>query len=473
MIIQDDLTMRILSIILKKSLLNLAVVFIVLLTLSANGQEEPRIHVVKPLDNFYSLSLKYDLTIEELKGANPGIHTPRPGDTLVIPVRGFVEPVAMKTDCDRLRVRKPVTYRVALMIPLYLEKAADTNWAKKLDPSNISEVAPFRFIQFYHGFMLAADSLRKQGLDIEIHVFDVDHQASKASKVLRDPVMKQVDLIVGPFHQVSFSLVADFAKKQKIPLVNPVTTRSEVIDDNPYVFKLIPPPESQMAVVAKLVRRDFAGHKIIIYTANKFQGAETVERLKNTIESDAGYLRYPITVADYQSDSISGFMKNAATEAPNLVIVYAENETLPAALLSKLSALRNDYEITIVALPNWERFNNLDTKYMLDLNAHVIPSSYVDHEDENVKAFLREYRNRFMDEPMGYAYSGFDAGYFFLQALLLYGDNFVRCIEYINFPLLQNQYEFEHVSGSGFENIHWKILRYANYQLHDRSVLIN
>ncbi|MBW6461380.1 MAG: ABC transporter substrate-binding protein [Bacteroidales bacterium] len=454
----------------KNRLLNSSIVFFVFLTLMSYGQEEPKTHIVRPLDNYYSLSLRYDLTIEELKSANPGIHTPRPGDTLVIPVRGYLEPVAIKTDCDRLRVRKPVTYRVALLIPFYLEQAAVTNWAKKLDPSNISEVAPFRFIQFYHGFMLAADSLRKQGMDIEIHVFDVDHQASKAAKALRDPVMKRVDLIVGPFHQVSFSLVADFAKKQKIPLVNPVTTRSEIIDDNPYVFKLIPPAESQMAMVAKLVRRDFAGHKIIIYTANKFQGAETVERLKNTIETDAGYLRYPITMTDYQSDSISGFMKNATKEAPNLVIIYTEIETLPAALLSKLSAQRNKYAITVLALPNWERFNNLETKYMLDLNAHIILSSYVDHEDENVKAFLREYRSRYLDEPMGYACSGFDAGYYFLQALSLYGESFMRCIEYINFPLLQNQYDFEHLNGSGFENIHWKILRYANYQLHDRSI---
>ena len=471
MIIHDYQTMRILSIILKSRLLSLTTIFFVLLTLDVYGQEEPRIHVVKPLDNYYSLSLKYDLTIEELKNANPGIRTPMPGDTLVIPVKGILEPVTMKIDCERLRVRKPATYRVALMMPLYLEQAAGDNWAQNLDPLNINEMAPFRFIQFFHGFILAADSLRKGGVDMEIHVFDVDHQAYKASKALNDPVMRRVDLIVGPFHQGSFSLVADFARKHKIPLVNPVTTRSEVVDDNPYVFKLIPTHESQPETVAKLIRRDFADHKIIIYTANKYQGVEEVRRLKDSIEMKAGYLRYPVTVTDYMTDSISGFLNHAVTESPNLVIVYAENETLPAALLSKLSAQRNDYTITIIGLPNWEKFNNLETKYMLDLNAHVLMPAYVDHEDENVKAFLREYRNRYLDEPMGYAYTGFDAGYFFLQALTIYGDNFMRCLDYIQIPLLQNQFDFVHTrNGSGYENIHWKILRYANYELYDRSI---
>ena len=125
---------------------------------STHAQDKPLKHVVKELDNYYSISLKYDISIEELKKANPGIEHPKPGDVIVIPQLSGHHEEPEDADClKRLNDRAEV-YRIALMIPLYLEQVVDSIWKESLDPAKINSLAPFRFIQYYHGFMAAADS---------------------------------------------------------------------------------------------------------------------------------------------------------------------------------------------------------------------------------------------------------------------------------------------------------------------------
>src|SRR5512136_3092349 len=91
------------------------------LLLSANtllAQEETKKHVVKELDNYYSLSLKYDISVNDLRNANPGISSPKPGDILIIPEKGSAHSDSGNKDCSASGKARHEIIRVALMIPL-------------------------------------------------------------------------------------------------------------------------------------------------------------------------------------------------------------------------------------------------------------------------------------------------------------------------------------------------------------------
>jgi ABC-type branched-subunit amino acid transport system substrate-binding protein len=429
------------------------------------AQEEAKKHVVQELDNYYSLSLKYDISVNDLRNANPGISSPKPGDVLIIPVKGVSHSEPGYKDCIASKKARHEIIRVALMIPLVLEQVADTAWIESLSPSNISEIVPFRFIQFYQGFMMAADSLRKEGLNVEIHVYDVDQQTSKAINVLRNPDLKKMDIIFGPFFKSTFSIVADFAMANHIHLVNPLTSRQDILHGNPYVFKLLPSVESQPALLAELARRDFPGYRIIFFTANKYQNNELTEQFRMALSNTEKAGNHKVFFVDYASDSIQGFFDHASHVEPNLVIIYADNDALPAAMLGKLNALKKDYQITVIGLPEWEKFSNIESKYLLDLNAVIFMSSYVDYNSEKIKAFVQDYRSRYFDEPLNYAFTGFDACYFFMRALLYYGSDFEKCVNETGTILIQNQYHFDHKEDGGYDNINWNILQYYEYTL--------
>lgn len=444
--------------------------FIILCGHPALAQEEARKHVATALDNYYSLSLKYDVSIEALKKANPAISSPMPGDTIIIPLKGTSEQENKKGDCLKSGKARNEIYRVALMIPFSLEQLADSLWKEMLDPAKINELSPFRFIQFYHGFMMAADSLRQKGLNVEIYVYDIDHQTHKVYDILGKQELKSMDMIIGPFFKNSFSLVADFAKEYKIPIINPLSARSDILYENPFVFKLLPSVESQPSLVAELCRREFSDHKILLYTANKYQNSEPVSEIKKAIEStDKSGMRI-VPVIDYASDSIQGFYNHASLHQKNLVIIYSESEVLPAALLARLSAVKDDYGVSIIGLPEWEKFSNIESTYLISLNAQVFMSAYVNYKSERMQAFTASYRARYFDEPMQYACSGFDAGYFFLGAVLNYGSEFYGCLDEHRVALIQNQFRFQKTGNNGYDNVNWNVLQYLGYSLIKKSL---
>ncbi len=372
-------------------------------------------------------------------------------------------------DCAKLRKARHDTFHVALMMPFYLEQIADSSWKANLDPSKIGELAPFRFIQYYHGFMMAADSLRLKGLNVEIHVYDVGQLSTKALEAIQSPELKKMDMIFGPFFKNTFSIVAEFAKENKIPIVNPFSSRNDILQGNPYVFKLLPSVESQPELVANLVKRDFSDYRVIFYVANKFQNAELIGQFTQAIEQNDLTGKKIVRVVDYSSDSTQGFSKYASMVQPNLVIIYAENEVLPATLLSKLSELKKDYQITVIGLPEWEKFTNIESDYLIALNACIFTSSYVDSHSDEVKSFTLAYRAKYLDEPLYYAFSGFDAGYFFLSALLYFGEDFAGCVNNLGTHLIQNQYHFERKDDSGYDNLNWNILQYNDYFMFKKS----
>jgi hypothetical protein len=121
-------------------------------------------------------------------------------------------------------------------------------------------------------------------------------------------------------------------------------------------------------------------------------------------------------------------------------------------------------------LPEWEKFTNIESAYMIGLNAVIFMPAYTEYASDNVKGFILAYRAKYFDEPLTYAFSGFDAGYFFLGALMDYGRDFEKCLDDMRVPLIQNQFRFENKGDDGYDNQNWNVLQYFDYTLFKKSL---
>jgi hypothetical protein len=309
-----------------------------------------------------------------------------------------------------------------------------------------------------------------QGMNLRIMVYDVDQQSYKTRQALSDPEFKRSDLIIGPFLKNSFAEVASYAQENQIPIVNPLTQRRDILEGNPWVFKITPSVESQVATIGKLVKRDFSDNNVILYTASRYQDADLTEQIRETVQSALIADSPPVKTVDYASDSIRGFLQYASRTSQNLIIIYSEGEAFPMALLSKLNAVKADYPVTVVGMPEWDKFSILESSYLLNLNTHIFMGSHINYDSENVKDLVRRYRGDYFDEPLTYAFSGFSTGYYFLQALYSYGKNFPECLDDLKISLPGNQFQFVKQENGGYDNVFWNIMQYYDYRLVDRSV---
>lgn len=57
---------------------------------------------------------------------------------------------------------------------------------------------------------MAVDSLKRQGASINVYAYDSEESESTVRRILSDPILKEMDLIIAPENDSHIKLIADF-----------------------------------------------------------------------------------------------------------------------------------------------------------------------------------------------------------------------------------------------------------------------
>lgn len=441
-------------------------------------------HNVRQQITLNRLVRNYNIEVDKVMSINPYLSRQlQPGQTIKIPLPpkkpnltpSLEVPVIteelireeLKNDipkyefCDQIREKG--SYNIALMIPFFFN---ELNAETKSQGQGF--IRSFLFIQFYEGLMLAVDSLRKTGFNAEIHVFNVEDDITQAQQVIRDPKLKEMNLIIGPFYNASYRIVADFALQNSIPIVNPLSNRNDFLIGNPYAIKILPDENRMFDALSEYLNNNYKDAEVFIARHSTMRDEQTFIKMKSALNQQLNSDELATTSnfheIIYNRDSLNTFKKNASLTKENVVIVYSDNKVLILDFMRKLNLLRERYDITVFGLPNWIEMEGLDYRHMDNLNTHVITSEFADYEADDVKNFVRLFRETYQAEPESYAFKGYDAGLFFFSALMKYGTHFTDCLPYNSTSTLFGKYHFVSTEGNGFENQEWKILHMNNFK---------
>lgn len=403
-------------------------------------------------------------------------------------------------------------YKVALMIPLSLEEIDSLDYDQFfLTPQPYFK--SFRFIQFYEGALIAMDSIVKQGMNVEMYVYDVDKNLTKTTKVLNKKELRTMDLIIGPFFNNSFNQVALYAGNFNIPIVNPLTYRDAVVTNYKTVIKVRPTTTTQEPLLETYLGKFALSNKVFLISQTSYLDADKVTNIKNGIASvipdqisisnnELMNLSYEVAQRDtlyvidsipppftfenreifpeflesnlsdsstfnnnlikinYSVDSLYPFLKNASALRNNLVILYGTKKSFILDVLNRINESRDTFNVNLIGIPTWERISNLSNSKMNNLNLTYFSSSYIDYKLPRNKHLISTFRNAYGTEPNNYGFSGFDVTYYFLNALFHLDNNLGKCLEYYPMTLTQGEYSFTRTGSSdNFVNNYWHILQ--------------
>jgi len=448
-------------------------------------KESYREHVVEKKETLYSIAKLYGVEISDILKANPAVTGElKKNDVLRIPLPGAEKSETIPSDkvpvqnkkeqvpdrrsegpCDP-EGNKDQAFTVALLIPFMLEEADSINTG---DPASLrlpSEYHSLDFIQFYEGALVAVDSLTNAGMKVKVLVFDVDagEHVTKTRKILARAEMADVDLIIGPFFAKSFELVASFAASHSIPVINPLSQRSEIIQDNPYVFKIQPSVRSQYNETARYIANEFAGSNVLIFRRNNDENSSMASDLKTALDKYGnGMIR--VKEAVYSQSFDAGLFNNLVTGKKNVVVVLTSDKALLPALLRKMNDARSKYDITVFGLPEWETME-LDSQYLLNLSTHLYNGWFVDYSDQAVQSFVGTFKTRFATEPVleNYAFLGYDISFYFLSNLYTYGRTFSKCLSTVDHKGLSTGFTFRKNDSGGYENTASSVYELKDYK---------
>ena len=180
---------------------------------------------------------------------------------------------------------------------------------------------------------------------------------------------------------------------------------------------------------------------------------------------DTTKLKNMVMVYDYSIDSLNKIKNTASAFRNNLVIVYGDDKVFATEMINKLNIFSKDHPLTLIALPDWSKHDRLFNENLLKLSTIVFDDDYTDYGKYHVGKFICKFRDEYGTEPKDMAYHGFNIGWYFLNALINYGDDINTAIESYDIPLLNTRYSFQRKSElDGCENTYWNIYQYNNHQ---------
>lgn len=500
--------------------------------------------VVERREKLSKIAGEYNVSLLEVKNANPNLKEKlKKGQSVLIPI-GYVEadfdqiieedvdeePIVTEEPKDKEKTKckqwehQTAKYKVALMIPLYLEELDSLNSAQPAEMMESRYNNSFKFIEFYEGALLAARELHAAGLDFELSVYDVPRNEDSTAKVLLNPELKEMDLIISLLYSGSFELVNQFSKNHQIPVVNVLSKRRKIIFDNPFAIKIEPNEDFLYDKIIQYVLDTYQQKNIIIVRSNPYQLSDEYLQLKAGLEKRIPYLvniphtdvlykvskyeldyaeaeekiDYPVLATQelrnqlpnfdydriqalpedtlvipnrlhtvvYSQDSLRGITDVSSLFRDNLILALGNEEVYAIELFTKLNFVRDSFNYKVIGLPFWGAYDGVDVSYTQPLDFQVVSNSFIDYSNPSVKDFVLEFRRQFGIEPQKerYAFLGFDVMKYFLSALQQFGPDFQECINEVDTHLLENDFRFEKIPAAGYENTHWNILMQRHYR---------
>jgi len=443
-------------------------------------------HKVKRKENIYRLSRMYGITELELINANPELKERKlkRGETICIPyskeelqqMASQQEPIKQPEESTPTTPVDPTNedlfaeskdkaqdieqIKAALILPFMLDGGMATDEQQKM-------------VEFYEGFLLAMDSLKKDGVSIDLHVYDSGNAQQSINGILSLPEMRQMNIIFGPVHEKHIAEAAAFADTTGIRVVIPFDRSVDEVFTNPYLYQVNTPQSYFYSEVYDHFFRQFPHPNVIFFNTPGEEEDGIVAGLKQELTNRQA--PYTVLVADTATnkDTIRAHM---SLGHQNILMMTSEksgslNNMMPVFQLLVRDTATTKYDVHLFGYPQYQVYTNNHLASFYEIDTYFYSSFYTNNLLPQAVDYHKKYRRIYSKEIVNrypkYAILGFDIGYYFLKALHLYGTDMDNRLGEMRYNSIQTGFKFERVNNwGGFINRKAFFIHFSNeYEL--------
>ena len=405
-------------------------------------------HRVKKKETVFSISRQYGITEAQLIAANPELQGGaklKKGALLCIPYATPSEPqrpAEIPTDNQLFtQSAKPdkqyKVIRAALLLPFL----------------DVPQTESSRMVEYYEGFLLAVDSLKRQGVNIDLYTYNTGDEKSSIQPLLAREELKQMDIIFGPRHQEHIAPLAGFCKKHDIRLVIPFTSKDNAVFSNPMIYQINTPQSYLYSEVYDHFLRQFAKMDIVFIEAKEGskEKADFIKGLREELTAKGIATRSVSDEAD--AAQLSQYLSSdretlfVPTSGSNLTLI----KVLPQLVLTARE--HPEQRIHLFGYPEWQTFTKDHLDAFFELDTYFYSSFYTNNLLPAAIHFTSSYRRWYAkemdDRYPKYGMLGFDTGYFFLKGMSRYGSRFEEQMNQLGLIPIQTGFKFTRVNNWG------------------------
>ena len=320
---------------------------------------------------------------------------------------------------------------------------------------NISMLLPFSasksgdrtsFMDLYCGSLLAARDLGRDGINLDIHTFDV---GGGNMPVTYDRLAAS-DFTIGPVSKTDILKAAALADGDSW-VVSPLDMQVEPLADSLARIIQAPTPTSvQIRDMVEWIKSDMGrGDKVLVVTPSNPASdyLDMVEREMNNLG------------VSHSTTTLGSMRSLMTTQGINRVVLACDFTERSTVFL--LEVVRNLYmtassskttQIVLYSTSRIRTYDQIDVEQLHRLNLHACVTYFVDYNSQAVKDFLLQYRALYNAEPSRSAYSGYDLMKYFSTLANKYGKRWPRALHRADYSGLQSDFKLERTSTGSYIN---------------------
>ncbi|MFM9987397.1 LysM peptidoglycan-binding domain-containing protein [Flavobacterium sp.] len=358
------------------------------------------LYVVKAKETLYSISNQFEVTQEELFALNPELKDGViEGMSIKVPIKSSA--LAVKKEYKDLTksIQKGANKKLALLLPFNLTKLdQDTiNSTKaRLKKDKFLNMT----LDFYAGALVAIDSVKKMGLNIDVTILDSNEtkSTSNVTSLVQVNNLKTFDAIIGPFYQNNVEKIAGLLSESNVPVFSPLSKDydkkfSNLVQSTPSsddiknaMFDFMRAKNGNIIAIvdpkkASVKQYILDNQKDVVFAQFNEKGGLNVENLKSILVKDK----------------------------TNFVIMETEKTNLILSITNTLSSLLPNYDIKLVILGENDAldYEEISMTRLTKLKMHYPSLTRVNESDEST-IFENSFKRKNKILPNQFATRGFD-----------------------------------------------------------------
>ncbi|QMU65912.1 MAG: LysM peptidoglycan-binding domain-containing protein [Flavobacteriaceae bacterium] len=424
-------------------------------------EKEYLTHTVKKGDTYYNLTRRYNVSENTLNKLNPELVTEDLKLGMVLKIKPVEEnEIVFYKDT----VREGISLKLAMLLPF---KAVEFDTIAAKDIFGVNRLANIT-TDFYLGAEIAIDSLRNQGVAIEVSLFDTGKKNSKIRDIINENDLDENDVIIGPMYSDEAMILAS---KVRTEAIFPVYSKNQEGFASSGLIKTYADKEVHQKIMLAHIDAVYSNENILIIgdsTATSIKKADEIQSvlLKNDSITEAkiihatnGFIRKDYIInalkAEVENWVILATHKSAiASDAINSLISLPteeengeENEDDNKKEKKKnsnepeMQILPEDTVVKIFACDKSTTYDKIDNTKLAKLGFTFTSDIFADDTSVAANVFNKKYQEKNHTYPSYYATKGFDITYDIL-ARLASGDDLKETFQKGTSYRLESKFEF-------------------------------
>lgn len=321
--------------------------------------------------------------------------------------------------------------RIAVLAPLYIDSAFD-NTTYKLGTTSMPKYI-LSGLDFYNGVMLAVDSLKKEGLELDVWIYDTKKKDRSADALANEMAPLRFSLIIAAFSNLTEQKrFSEFSFTNNIPLVSATYPNDAYVTGNPFFIMLNSTLKTHVEGLYKHIQRTYPVAKFLYVTRKG-----SMEEKMLGMYADAGKKTYPIkyrTVElpdDFTEEQLLPLLDS---NEQNVIICGSLDENFGTNLIKTLDQSIT-FPIVLAGAPTWDGLRAvLRTENQNISVVYSTPFNY-QRSDQVLLNLGNNYKQKLNARPSDMAFKGFESMYYFSRLLLKYNNDMLNNLSDTKFKI--------------------------------------